>query len=160
MKARVTYLIDFFYPPFKRVMPLETFRYAACGGINTLLGLFIYSFTYTYFFKGAEVYFGSFAFQPHTVALFISFCFNFCLGFLLNRYIVFTSSSLRGRIQLFRYFISFLSNLGINYILLKALVELAGWNALLSQYLTTAVIILISYLSQKHFSFRNSGSNS
>ena len=160
MKARVTNFIDLFYPPFKRVMPQQTYRYAACGVINTLLGLALYSFCYTYIFKGEDVVIGSFPFQPHTVSLFISFCFNFCLGFILNRYIVFTSSNLRGRIQLFRYFLSFLSNLGINYILLKALVELAEWNALLSQYLTTIVIVFISYLSQKHFSFRNSPQNS
>jgi hypothetical protein len=160
MKVRLTNFIDLFYPPFKRIMPQQTFRYAACGAFNTLLGLALYSFCYSYIFKGADVLIGSFAFQPHTVSLFISFCFNFCLGFILNRYIVFTASNLRGRIQLFRYFLSFLSNLGINYILLKSLVELAGWNALISQYLTTVVIVFISYLSQKHFSFRNSEPNS
>lgn len=156
MKARVTYLIDFFYPVFRRFMPLETFRYAACGGINTLLGLALYSVCYTYVFKGSDVIIGDFPFKPHTASLMISFCFNFCLGFLLNRYVVFTSSNLRGRIQLFRYFISFLSNLGVNYMLLKTLVELLQWNAIFSQYLTTCVIVALSYLSQKHFSFGSS----
>ena len=37
-------VIDFFYPPFRGLMNLQTFRYAASGGGNTLLGfLFILS---------------------------------------------------------------------------------------------------------------------
>ena len=30
--------IDFFYPLFKKYLSLQTFRYAAAGGINTALG--------------------------------------------------------------------------------------------------------------------------
>ena len=35
-------LVDFFYPPFSRFMPLQTYRYAACGGSNTALNIFIF----------------------------------------------------------------------------------------------------------------------
>jgi len=67
---------------------------------------------------------------------------------------VFVDSNLRGRIQLFRYFLSFAFNLVINYGLLKLFVEVLDMNALLSQLITTCIVILISYLSQKHFSFK------
>ena len=33
----LTTVIDFFYPPFRRFMPLELFRYGCCGGLNLVL---------------------------------------------------------------------------------------------------------------------------
>ena len=135
-------------------MPIQTFRYAACGGINTLIGLSLYFISYEYIFHKEVFDFDFFAFKPHIAALFVSFCFTFVIGFLLNKYVVFVGSNLRGRIQVFRYFLSFSFNLLINYLMLKLLVEVFQWNALASQLLTTCLVITISYLSQKHFSFR------
>jgi putative flippase GtrA len=70
------------------------------------------------------------------------------------KYVVFVDSNMKGRIQLFRYLLAYFFNLVVNYFLLKLFVEFAGWDAFLSQCLTTGVIITLSYLSQKHFSFR------
>ncbi|HCL82631.1 MAG TPA: phenylalanine 4-monooxygenase, partial [Chitinophagaceae bacterium] len=36
-KKEIIALIDFFYPPFRKFISLQTFRYAACGGANTIL---------------------------------------------------------------------------------------------------------------------------
>ncbi len=135
-------------------MPVQTFRYAACGGANTVLGLFIYYIGYQYLFARENFDFGFFAFKPHIAALFLSCAVSFIVGFLLNKFVVFTGSNLRGRIQLFRYFLSFAFNLVLNYLLLKMLVEWLHWDALLSQFLTTALVVTVSYLSQKHFSFK------
>ena len=135
-------------------MPVETFRYAACGGCNTLLGLLTYYIGYQFIFVRKNFDLGFFAFKPHVAALFLSFVVSFIVGFLLNKYVVFTGSSLRGRIQLFRYFLAFSFNLILNYLLLKLLVEIFHLDALLSQLLTTIVVISISYLSQKYFSFK------
>ena len=154
MKQKLTSFLDFFYPPFSKIMPIQTFRYAVCGSANTVLGLVAYFVAYQYIFAKKNFDFGFFAFKPHIAALFLSFCITFIVGFLLNKYVVFVSSNLKGRIQLFRYFLSFAVNLGVNYLMLKLLVDMLKWNVLLSQLLTTAVIITISYLSQKHFTFR------
>lgn len=135
-------------------MPVQTFRYAVCGGANTVLGLLIYFISYQYIFEQRNFDFGFFAFKPHIAALFVSFCINFVIGFALMKFVVFTSSNLRGRIQLFRYFLSFASNLVLNYLLLKLLVEAWHMNALLSQFITTCIVVLLSYISQKHFSFK------
>ena len=67
---------------------------------------------------------------------------------------MFTTSNLKGRIQLFRYFLSFAFNLFINYALLKFFVEILHIDAMLSQVMTTAIVIAISYFTQRHFSFR------
>jgi putative flippase GtrA len=150
----ITGIIDFFYPPFRRIMPLQTFRYAACGGGNTLLGLIVYFITYKYILKEQNLDVGFYAFRPHIAALFASFCINFVVGFLLMKFVVFTQSNLRGRIQLFRYFVSFFINLVLNYLLLKLFVDVLQWDAIAAQLLTTCIVVSISYLSQKHFSFK------
>lgn len=154
MKQRFTSLIDLFYPLFSRFMPLHTFRYAACGGINTLLGLAIYFVCFYHLFNETVFDFGFYAFKPHMAALFVSSGASFVMGFLLNKYVVFTGSYLKGRVQLFRYFLTFTFNLFINYILLKLFVEYAGWNAVFSQVLTICIVVSLSYVLQKHFTFR------
>lgn len=135
-------------------MPLQTYRYAVCGGANTVLGFFIYFMGFEYIFNREIFHFGLSAFKPHNAALFLSSSIIFCTGFLMNKFMVFTGSNLRGRIQLFRYFLSFAFNLMLNYLLLKLLVEIFQWNAITSQLLTVFVIISVSYLTQKHFTFR------
>ncbi len=153
-KDKIIAFIDFFYPPFRKLMPEQTFRYAVCGGANTVLGLLIYFISYQYIFKKENFDFGFFAFKPHIAALFVSFCINFVIGFTLMKFVVFVDSNLKGRIQLFRYFMAFSFNLVLNYLLLKFFVELLHMNALISQFITTCIVVAISYLSQKHFSFK------
>jgi len=156
MKHQATSVLNFFYPYFRRLMPFQTFRYAVCGGLNTLLGLLLYAISLRYIFNNEIFYFGIAAFKPHNAALFFSSCIVFFVGFALNKYFVFTGSVLKGRIQLFRYFLSFFFNLILNYFLLKLLVEMLHWEPFPSQLLTTILIISVSYLTQKHFSFKGS----
>ncbi len=135
-------------------MPLQTFRYAACGGANALLGLITFYIGYRFIFAEQVVDLGFIAFEPHSAALITSSAITFFIGFILNRYVVFTTSNLRGRIQFFRYFLSFSFNLIINYFLLKLLVEKLFVDAMLGQVITIAVVIAISYFTQRHFTFR------
>ena len=153
-KDRIIQLIDFFYPPFRRIIPLQTFRYAACGGSNTLLGLFIYTLSYKYILREKILDFGFYAFKPHVAALFIAFCINFPVGFLLMKFVVFHDSTIKAKIQLFRYFVIFVVSLFINYWLLKLLVEILHVYAVIAQVITTAFIVLFSYIMQRHYSFR------
>jgi putative flippase GtrA len=154
MKQFITGLIDLFYPPFRRFMPLHTFRYAACGGGNTVLGLLIYYAGYHFLFDRTVVDLGFYAFKPHMAALFLSSAVSFVVGFILNKYVVFTGSYLRGRVQLFRYLLTFSANVILNYFLLKLLVEVFRWPVMLSQIITIAVVVTISYVLQRHFTFR------
>ncbi len=154
MKELITRLIDFFYPPFRKMMPLQTFRYAACGGGNAVFGLITYFIGYQYIFDGTVFDLGFYAFKPHTAAVLLSSFITFLVGFILNRYIVFVESNLRGRIQLFRYFLSFTFNLLVNIALLKLLVEVLHVHPLISQMITILIVIAISYLTQRHFTFR------
>src|SRR6187551_37581 len=42
IKDRIIALIDFFYPPFSKLMDKQTFRYAACGGSNTAFDILLF----------------------------------------------------------------------------------------------------------------------
>ena len=147
-------IIDFFYPPFRGLMNLQTFRYAAAGSGNTLLGFLVYFISYKYLLQEEQLQFGFYAFKAHVAALFISFCITFPIGFFMSKYVVFNDSQMKGRIQLFRYFMICMFNLALNYILLKILVERAHVYPVLAQVLTTCIVVLFSYLAQRHFSFK------
>lgn len=154
MKNNITSIIDFFYPPFKRVMPLQTFRYAACGGGNVILGFLIFTSIYHFVVQRKVVDFGFAVFESYSIALFCSSITVFIIGFLLNKYVVFTSSNLKGRIQLFRYFLSFISNLCINYVLLKALIIYFLLHPVLAQSIVTSIVVTLSYFTQQYFTFK------
>jgi putative flippase GtrA len=152
-KDKIISIIDFFYPLFRRVMPLQTFRYAACGGGNTVLAIVVFNLAHAFIFEGDNVELGFVVLKSYNAALFVSFCVSFIVGFLLMKYVVFTASNIKGRIQLFRYLVSYLVNLALSYFLMKIFVEYAGINATVAQLITTVVVIALSYLTQKHFSF-------
>jgi len=154
MKKSILNLIDFFYPVFKKVMPLQTFRYAACGGTNMILSTLIFIYCHKFVFKEEQFNLGFYAFKSYNVALFVSSCCSFIMGFIFNRYLVFTTSYLRGHIQLFRYFLSFCFNLFINYVILKVLVEHLNLDAVLAQLISTCIVVVISYLTQSYFTFK------
>lgn len=154
MKNIITATLDFFYPPFRKFMPVVTYRYAACGSANTVLGFALYNFLCYLVFSNENISVGSLVFKPHMASLFLSGSTTFLVGFLLNRYIVFTESYLRGRVQLFRYFLSFFFNLWLNYFLLKLFVDLLKIEPYISQFISTIIIIGVSYVTQKYFTFR------
>ncbi len=151
-------VIDFFYPPFRKLMSRQTFRYAATGGGNTLLGLVIYYVSYKFIF-GEDVFdLGFYAFKGHIAALIVSFCVTFPVGFFLSKYVVFSDSNMKGRIQLFRYFMVCLFNLALNYILLKIFVEKFHIYPVIAQVITIVIVVLFSYLAQRNYSFKAGGS--
>lgn len=147
-------IIDFFYPPFKKLMNLQTFRYAASGGGNTLLGLIIYTISFKYIFAEQTFQLGFYALKGHVAALMASFVITFPVGFFMSKYVVFNDSNMKGRIQLFRYFMVCMFNLVLNYILLKILVEQFHVYAVMAQVLTISIVIIFSYIAQRNYSFK------
>lgn len=154
MRKKIIAFIDFFYPPFKRIMPEQTFRYAVCGGSNMLLDIFLFYISFNFILQKKILHLGFIALKPYNAALGMAFCITFPLGFLLNKYIVFRSSYLRGHIQLFRYLIIVVLNLFLNYILINGMVEYLHFYPTISKIFATIIIVTFSFLSQKHFTFR------
>lgn len=135
-------------------MPLKTFRYAACGGGNTVLNLLIFFITHNFILQKKIQYLGPFAISSHIAAFLIAFCITFPIGFYLSMYVVFQGSVLRRRIQLLRYFIVVLGCILLNYIFLKIFVDAFGWFPTPSMMVTAVIVILFSYFTQRHFSFK------
>lgn len=154
LKAGILAFIDFFYPPFRRLMPIQTFRYAACGGGNTLLDIFLYFIFYNFVLVKQVVFTPAGPVSPHIAAFLMSFAISFPTGYLLNRYIVFPGSILRGRVQLFRYFLLVVLCVFLNYIFIKLFVEHFHIYPTISKALTTVIVVSFSYLTQKNFTFK------
>ncbi len=154
MRSLILKVIDFFYPLFRSVMPLQTFRYAACGGFNTMVDITLYILAITYLFTEPVVQMGPIAMKPHIAAFLASFMVSFPLGFYFSRYVVFTESTLRGRVQLVRYFVLVVACIGLNYIFIKFFVEQLHLLPAVAKILTTVIVVTFSYLSQKHFTFK------
>lgn len=133
---------------------MRTFRYVACGGSNMLLDIFIYYISYNFILHKQILDLGFIAFKPHIAALWMAFVVSFPVGFLLSKYIVFTKSELRGRVQLFRYLLIVGVNLILNYAFLKTLVEYMNFYPTIARIFTTCIIATFSFLSQKHFTFK------
>jgi putative flippase GtrA len=135
-------------------MPLQTFRYAAAGGVNTLFDISLFSFSYHYVFKKQNLHIGHFTLSPHIASLFFAFCFSLPSGFYLNRYIVFQNTVLERHAHMVRYITVVLICVLFNYLFLKLFVDYFGWYATPSKVLTTALVIVFSYTSQTYFFFK------
>jgi putative flippase GtrA len=147
-------VIDFFYRPFFKIIPRETFRYAATGGFNTVLDILLYFICYNFILDKQVVDLGFVSISPHIAAFLIVFPITFATGFLFAKFITFTTSVVKGRIQLFRYMLSVSGSIFLNYVFLKVLVEFAGLWPTLSKVITTCIVVIYSYFAQKFFTFK------
>lgn len=154
LKNTIRNIIDFFYPPFRKYLDKKTFRYLACGGGNTSLDILIYFVTYNFVLKKNYLYLHFFKISPHIAAFIIAFLITFPIGFLLMKYIVFTDSALRGRVQLIRYFLLVFVCVILNYIFLKIFVDVMGFYPTVSKLLTTVIVVSFSYLTQRFYTFK------
>lgn len=146
-------ILDWIYPFFRRLMPRQTFFYAACGGGNTLLSILIFFISYNFVLKKEMLHTPLITFSPHIASMIISFLLTFPIGFYLARNVVFSGSALRGRHQLMRYLLSTAGSVVLNYINLKIMVDLLHFYPTIAQVINTAIVIAFSYTAQKHFAF-------
>lgn len=147
-------IVDWFYFPFLQFLPREIFRYAATGGANTILDLILYFVCYQFLLDAQIVELGFVAISAHIAAFMMVFPVTFTTGFFLAKYVTFTASELKGRIQLFRYLLTVGGSILLNYAFLKFFVEYCGWYAPLSKLITTFLVIIYSYVAQRYFTFR------
>ena len=159
----ITKIIDFFYRPFSKYIPQQLFRYAACGGGNMVLDWVLYFVVYNFVVGHELVYItlpnslialSPLCLTPHIMSLLIVFPITLLTGFLLNKYVTFTQSSLSGYRQLWRYILIVIVNLLVNYLGLKLLVEFCGFYPTPSKMIITIVTVVISFFGQKYFSFK------
>ena len=150
-------IIDFFYRPFARLIPIQTFRYLACGGSNTLLNIFIDNIAFRHILKAHKVHiYGNFFMTPEVGALLIALAITMPTGFILSRLVVFPESNLHSsRVQFFRYVVTTVVFLITAYVLTRLF---AFYLPMINQsvrYTATCIITaILSYISLRNFTFR------
>jgi hypothetical protein len=93
-------------------------------------------------------------FTPHVAALFTQLPITFLTGFWLSRYVSFSESKLTGGTQIFRYLLTVICSIVINYAGIKFFVEICGIYPTPSQMLNTLITIVFSFFVQKKFTFK------
>lgn len=154
MRKMIIDFIDFFYPPFRKILTVQTFRYAVCGGSNMLLDIFLFFISFNFILQKQIIHLSFISLKPYNAALIMAFCVTFPLGFLLSKYIVFNASYLRSHTQLVRYMLIVVINLFLNYAILNLLVQYLHFFPTIAKIFATIIIVTFSYVSQKHFTFK------
>ncbi len=151
IRTTILNVVDFFYPFFRPFLPLQTFRYAACGGANMLFDIALFAFSYNVIYQKRDFDLGFYVLSAPTLSLITASFVSFFTGFYLSRYVVFPESSLRGRVQLIRYLMIVIICFFLNYIFLKFFILFLGWYPTPSKIATTIFVVAFSYLSQTLF---------
>ncbi len=135
-------------------MSLQTFRYAACGGFNTLLDITLFFISYNFILEKQPVHLSFITIGAHIAAFLLGFTVTFPIGFYLSRYVVFQETSVAKRTQLKKYFTVVSGCLVLNYGFLKLFVDVFKFYPTPSKLLTTVFVVAFSYLSQKNYTFK------
>ncbi len=153
-------IIDFFYPPFKKYLTVQLFRYGVTGAANLVFDWFLYFLIYNFVLRHEMLNLGIVTLSSHIAAMTIKIPIVLFSGFLLQKYVTFSNSNLNGKTQLFRYSTVFLINLVINYLGLKILVDLLDFWPSPSNMIISILTIFLSFFSQKYYTFRTAADSS
>ncbi len=154
-------IVDFLYPPFSKYFSRQFFRYGITGASNVFLDWILYFITYNFILRKQiiDLPFLQISISAHIAALLITFPITLLSGFLLQKYVTFTASNIRGYKQFIRYISVVIVNLLINYFGLKLLVEVYKFYPTISKMIVTIICTIFSYFSQKHFTFKSPSRN-
>ena len=147
-------LIDRLYiKPLEPIVSRDIFGYGLCGAINMALDTLWYFIIYHFVVAENFINLGVVVMSPHIATLFIVFPITFFTGFWLNRHVAFRVAEYKTRGQLFRYAISVIGSIVINYICMKLFVEIFDFWPTPSKMLTTVISVVYSYLAARYFTF-------
>lgn len=128
-----------------RLVQDEKIRFLAVGATNTIVGFLLFAAFESWIFR--EVPFG------YLISLVLSYAIAIVLAFFLYRRFVFRVSG-----HVIRDFIRFVGvyavSIGINFLALPALVELAGISPIVAQAVVLTCTTIVSFVGHKYFSFR------
>jgi putative flippase GtrA len=157
MRNRIIRLIKPFHRPFQRFIPEQLFLYGFFGSLNLALDILLYYIAFHYVVHEQVVVVAGISISPHIAAFLCAFCITFPIGFLSMRHLVFNATSARARIQILKYLAVVGMNVVLNYVLLKLFVEVFHIFPTPSKMLTAVIVVTITYLVQKRFTFKELG---
>ena len=156
MVSLIQKILDLFYPLVSRLLDKTTYYYAVCGGGNLILSWLLFFVFFQFLFQKQVFYieYINYSLSAYTLSSFLCFIIAFAVGFLLMKYVVFTRSELKGRIQLFRYGLTSLLTWFAHWVILKLFIEWLAFYPSIANVVSSCLVVLISYLLQKKFTFK------
>jgi putative flippase GtrA len=121
----------------------EPIAYVIVGAWNTLFGYGVFALLYYLLHDHVHV----------DVVLVMSYALSIANAYVGYRFVVFRSTGSMKR-ELPRFTAVYLVTLAANLVVLPVALRLLPWNAYVVQGLFTFVIVVLSYLGHKHFSFK------
>ena len=154
MKNIVIKIVDsFYFPFFRRFIPIKTFRYAATGGGNMVLDAILYFLFFHFVLHESDLDLGVVVISPQVAAYIMTFPIIFFIGMWLARNVTFQNSILSSRTQKFRYFMVTVANILIKYGGIKWLVFMGLFPSIANMSMTV-VTVIFSYIMQQNFTFK------
>ena len=151
----ITKAIELLYiPVVRKFVPVQIFRYGACGAINMVLDALWYFVIYNFIVAKQFLDLGFVTISPHILSLVIVFPITFFTGFWLNRNVAFRTTHISSRRQLMRYLLSVAGSIVLNYISMKLLVEHVHLWPTPSKVVTTVISVVYSYLVGRYYTFK------
>lgn len=144
----------FYIPIFKRYIPKVQFIYLCCGVANYIvLDSILYFLIYHYGVAERYIDLGIVTISPHVASLIIVFPITFLTGFMLNRYVVFESTTKKIKFQITRYAITVMGSIILNYLIIKILVEQVEMWATPAKVICSIITSMYSYMMARYFTF-------
>jgi hypothetical protein len=78
-------VVDWFYPMFQKLMPKQTYRYAACGGFNTFLDIGLFFIAYNYILAKSTVQLGNIIISGHIASFYDELYCHISYGLLFEQ---------------------------------------------------------------------------
>jgi putative flippase GtrA len=154
LRQRVINFIEFFHLPLFQFIPTQTFRYLFCG-VSTIVTDWVAFYLAYHFIFTTNINVLSISITPETCALAVAFLSSFVWGFALNKYVVFTDSAVKGRIQLFRYGLIVATCIIFNYFLMRFFIHQLNIYPTFSRVITSLIVAVYSYIIQRKFTFKS-----
>lgn len=161
LAQRLINIVDALYiKPLRGLISRNLFGYGLCGAVNMTLDIVWYFLIYHYVVRESYFDLGFVVISPHILSLFIVFPITFFTGFWLNRNVAFRVTAVDSQKQLFRYALSVVGSILINYVCMKLFVEVFNIWPTPSKMLTTVISVCYSYLMARYITFIVNSNNS
>ena len=154
MRKKIIAFIDFFHLPLFQFIPAETFRYLFCGVSTLVVDWVVFSISLHFIFQKNSFVLFDHSISATSASKALAIAAGFVWGFGLNKYIVFTQSPLKGRIQLFRYALIVGTCIILNFIIIKLLLTQMPSLPTFANIITSLFVSVYSYIVQRSFTFK------
>lgn len=149
----ITWIIESIYPIFSRILAPKIYNFCAIGGICFGTNLLVFYISLNFIFVHPLIFGEKIIVAPHVIAWLLAQAISIPIGFYLNYNIVFPTSTLSIKNQLFRFITSNLINLSFSYVLIRIMIEIFSIQSQISAIITLILSVVCSYLLQANFVF-------